>query len=142
MTFVGPCPLEEVLGRGAQAEALLAPSVTVVVGVKGGTPWSLMEAMALGTPVCATRHSGIPELVSHCETGLLSDERDVEGFYANILSLVQTPQTAATMARAARGKVESEFNEDRQHARLIYRCEMLMAVPQDAAIKMSIPVVK
>ncbi|WP_299599923.1 glycosyltransferase [uncultured Tateyamaria sp.] len=142
VSFVGALPHEEVLQRMSKADALLAPSVTAADGDQEGIPVTLMEAMALGTPVCTTRHSGIPELVSHGDTGFLSDERDVEGLYANILSLVQNPQMAATMARAARGKIESKFNEDRQNARLIGRCEMLTAVPQDAAIKMSVPVVK
>ena len=142
VSFVGARPHEEVLRRMSQADALLAPSVTAADGDQEGIPVTLMEAMAVGTPVCATRHSGIPELVSHGETGLLSDERDVEGLYANILLLVQSPQKAATMTKAARRKVESEFNEDRQNPRLIERCKMLVATPRDAAIKMSVPVAK
>lgn len=142
VSFVGPLPHEDVLQRMSQAHALLAPSVTAADGDQEGIPVTLMEGMALGTPVCATRHSGIPELVSHGETGLLSDERDVEGLYSNILSLVHNPQMAATMTKAARRKIESEFNEDRQNTRLLERCEALMAMPRDAAIKMSVPVTR
>ncbi|KIC48265.1 glycosyltransferase [Tateyamaria sp. ANG-S1] len=125
ISFIGQLSHDEVLLRMSKADALVAPSVTADDGDQEGIPVTLMEAMALGTPVCATRHSGIPELVSHGETGLLSDEKDVDGLCANILSLVQAPQNVATMTRTARQKVENEFNEDRQNARLLERCAML-----------------
>ena len=36
-----------------------------------GIPVVLMEAMARGTPVISTFHSGIPELIEHGVSGLL-----------------------------------------------------------------------
>ena len=127
VAFLGPLSHEQTLHRIAEADALLVPSVTASDGDQEGIPVTLMEAMALGTPVCTTRHSGIPELVSHRESGLLSDEHDIEGLCANILALFQDPALATQLATAARRKVENDFNEDRQNAQLLARCLALIA---------------
>ncbi|WP_227271316.1 glycosyltransferase [Roseobacter weihaiensis] len=124
--FLGALSHEETLRRISEADVLLVPSVTAADGDQEGIPVTLMEAMALGTPVCTTRHSGIPELVTHGETGVLSDEGDAAGLRDNLASLALDKDSAATLAKAARHKVERDFNEDRQNAHLLARCEMLV----------------
>jgi glycosyltransferase involved in cell wall biosynthesis len=47
-----------------------------------GTPKVLLEAMARGVPVVATRVSGVPTLVDHEMTGLLYADNDVHGLVA------------------------------------------------------------
>lgn len=120
--FLGALSHEETLNRISRADVMLVPSITAHDGDMEGIPVTLMEAMALGTPVCTTRHSGIPELVTHRETGLLSEENDAEGFRDNIVSLALDHERAVAMATAARLKIEREFNEDRQNAQLLERC--------------------
>ncbi|MGI9602565.1 MAG: glycosyltransferase [Acidimicrobiales bacterium] len=44
-----------------------------------GLPVALMEAMALGLPVVATRAGGIPQVVTHGNEALLADIDDVDG---------------------------------------------------------------
>ncbi|MEL7213959.1 MAG: glycosyltransferase [Pseudomonadota bacterium] len=127
ITFAGPLAHEDTLRQIAQADALLLPSVTASDGDQEGIPVTLMEAMALGTPVCTTRHSGIPELVTHNETGLLSDEADAATLCTNIAALAQDPDLALRLSRAARHKVEQAFNEDIQNAQLLAHCETLHA---------------
>ena len=126
ISFIGALSHEETLARIAAADALLVPSVTAEDGDQEGIPVTLMEAMALGTPVCTTRHSGIPELVTHDESGLLSDEHDAAGLCANILSLAHDDSKATALATAARHKVEDSFNEDTQNALLFERCLALV----------------
>src|SRR5258707_11809281 len=43
------------------------------------SPVGIVEAGATGLPVISTRHAGIPDVVVDGETGLLVEERDVEG---------------------------------------------------------------
>ena len=93
---------------------LLQPSVTAANGDQEGIPVALMEAMACGVPVIATRHSGIPELVIHERTGLLADERDASNLADQIRRLTTDRDVARRMTRQARLWVEQEFNLARQ----------------------------
>lgn len=127
--FLGALPHHDALARMQQADVVLAPSQTARDGDQEGIPVTLMEAMALGTPVCTTRHSGIPELVTHAKTGMLSDERDAEGLYQNLRNLLQDPDRTARLVRAAREKVEQEFNEDTQNVAFLTRCAEIAAQP-------------
>ncbi|NVO57340.1 glycosyltransferase [Rhodobacteraceae bacterium B1Z28] len=126
ITFLGALPHQNVLRRMTDADVMLVPSCTADDGDQEGIPVTLMEAMALGTLVCTTRHSGIPELVEHGETGLLSDERDAEGLYRNILFLAQDSDWATILADAARHKILSDFNEDRQNLQFLERCHAIL----------------
>lgn len=123
--FLGALSHQDALNRMSQADILLVPSVTASDGDQEGIPVALMEAMALGVSVCATRHSGIPELVTHMETGLLSEEYDAAKLYENIVLLALDNSKATAMATAARLKVEHDYNEDRQNAELLERCRRL-----------------
>lgn len=123
--FLGALTHEETLERIAGADALLAPSVTSTDGDQEGIPVTLMEAMALGTMVCTTRHSGISELVEHGVSGLLADERDVEGLCTLIARIVDTDTQA--IVTSARRKVGEGFDEYRQNAELLARCAKFAA---------------
>lgn len=127
--FIGALPHEETLDRIASADVMLVPSITARDGDQEGIPVTLMEAMALGTPVCTSRHSGIPELVTHGETGLLSEESDAKGVRDNIVSLAVDSGRARALATAARLKIERDFNEDLQNAQLLKRCQHLGEMP-------------
>lgn len=110
--FAGWCDREEVLEALGSHQILMTPSVTAEDGDMEGIPVVLMEGMATGIPVVSTRHSGIPELVRHGETGLLADERDVEGLAGHLRTLLDDPSTWEAMGRRGRQVVEEEFAVD------------------------------
>jgi colanic acid/amylovoran biosynthesis glycosyltransferase len=102
----------------------LSPSVTAQDGdTEGGAPVSLIEMMASGMPVVATRHCDIPEVVRHLENGLLADERDVTGLVEQLRWWVGNPERWPAMLECGRQHVEKEFNAQTQGERLgsIYR---------------------
>ena len=70
-TFLGALDPAAVSRHLAESKVLAAPSKTARDGDSEGLPTTILEAAALGLPVVATRHSGIPEAVVHGETGLL-----------------------------------------------------------------------
>ncbi len=71
------------------------------------TPVSVMEAMALGLPIVSTNVGGVPFLLTHNETGLLSDDNDVPSMVENIQSLLNSPALAESLSWNARQKAET-----------------------------------
>ncbi len=75
-----------------------------------GLPQMLMEAMACGVPVVSTELVGIPDLVIHERTGLLAQPNDAEGLADCLQRLLQDPELAKNLAKAAREHVSDEFD--------------------------------
>jgi glycosyltransferase involved in cell wall biosynthesis len=92
-------------GFRSDAEALLAAAdVAVLSSREEGLGSVLLEAMALGVPIAATRAGGIPELVAHGETGLLAppgDPRALGGAIATLLANAELRRGLAARARLA-----------------------------------------
>ncbi|MEX2451061.1 MAG: glycosyltransferase [Rhodospirillales bacterium] len=111
------------------ADILLAPSVTTADGDQEGIPVTLMEAMATGMLVVASRHSGIPELVEHGVSGILVPERDARGIAAAILNLVADAAHWSEMSRVARERITEAFDIDCLNLELVERFRDLIDDP-------------
>lgn len=109
----------------AAAHVFVAPSVTAMDGDEEGVPVAIMEAAAAGLPIVSTLHSGIPELVRHEESGLLSPERDVEALAANLITLMRAPERWAEMGRAGHAHVAAEYDVKRLDDRLVALAEQV-----------------
>jgi glycosyltransferase involved in cell wall biosynthesis len=59
----------------------------------------------MGLPVVAQAVAGVPEVVAHPITGLLTPSGDVEAYSAAIAQLLIYPDQRQTMADAARAQV-------------------------------------
>jgi len=66
----------------------------------------------MGVPVISTYHSGIPELIDHGISGLLTREGDIQALADSIVYLLEHPNERLAMGVAGREKVEKEFNID------------------------------
>jgi colanic acid/amylovoran biosynthesis glycosyltransferase len=117
--FLGSRPSDKVAKLMARAHVFLAPSITATDGNKEGIPVAIMEAMATGLPVVSSRHSGIPELVEDGVTGLLAEERDVNGLADHLARLIDDPGLYTRLAAAGRTRVEEEFNNQLLNERLL-----------------------
>lgn len=106
VTFPGILRPEEVANHMRNATAYVQHSVTPLLGPSAGdsegTPVAILEALMTGLPVISTRHAGIFDVVRDEETGLLNDERDVEGMSVAMLRLASTPGLAAELGATAR----------------------------------------
>jgi glycosyltransferase involved in cell wall biosynthesis len=117
--FRGQLTQDEVREVLAGADVVAAPSVPTRDGRREGIPVALMEAMASGVPVVASRISGIPELVEDGETGLLVEPRDVEGLARALEQLLRDEGLRSRLGTAGRVKVEREFNLRKSAATLM-----------------------
>ena len=100
------------------AHVFLHPSRTTGEGDREGIPNAMLEAMAAGLPVIATRHGGIPEAVTDDREGFLVSENDVPALVDGMNSLAADPARYAEMSRAARHRVLREFSAEAQAANL------------------------
>ncbi len=96
--------------QDAVAEALSQTDVFVLPSFAEGVPVVLMEAMAAGVPVIATQIAGIPELVSHWESGVLVPPGDVHALTEAIEQMLGSADQRRVMGAVGRATVEAEFN--------------------------------
>jgi glycosyltransferase involved in cell wall biosynthesis len=73
-------------------------------------PNSIMEAMAAGMPLVSTNVGGVPELVDHQRNGVLVPPDSVDAMVAALRDLIEHPDRAAMLGRAARQAIESRFS--------------------------------
>jgi len=92
-----------------EADIFLHPSEMTETEDQEGVPNSLLEAMATGLPVVATRHGGIPEAVRDGTDGILVAEKDPAALAAAIDRLLRNTTLRRKMGRAAADGVRERF---------------------------------
>jgi len=93
-------------------ELISLASVVVLPSLAESFGFVLLEAMSLGKPVVASTTGGIPEVVSHGETGLLVPPGDSLSLADSIIRVLLQPDLAAQLA--AKGKQRAQlFTFDR-----------------------------
>lgn len=90
-----------------------AADVLVLTSDYEGTPNVVLEAMASGLPVVATRVGDVPEIVRHGETGYLTDATDEASMTEALLQLVGDRSLRMEMGCRARKYVEAERSLNR-----------------------------
>lgn len=73
-------------------------------------PLAVLEAQAAGLPVVAFRDGGIPEIVEHGQTALLSRAGEVEGLAESLRKTVADPELASRMGAAGAERMKNHFN--------------------------------
>jgi len=110
--FAGALTREEVLTLFRAADAALLTSAWE------NLPHSVVEALAVGTPVVATAVGGVPEIVRDGENGLLAPAGDVDAIADAIARLAGDDALRATLAANAAGSV-AELDETRVLRRIV-----------------------
>jgi glycogen(starch) synthase len=102
--LVGPDTVTELINN---ATVVLIPSRLEGFGLVA------LEAALMARPVVATRVGGLPEIIIHGETGLLSEPEDAQALAENVEFLLSHPEQAERMGQAARARAEKEFGWSR-----------------------------
>src|SRR5205085_5695165 len=103
--FLGARPRGEVLGLMKAADAVVLSSAWE------NFPHGLVEALAMGTPVVATRVGGVPEIVEDGRNGLLVEPGNIGAFAAAIEAFL-SDRPLQDRLRAAAAPSIARFEQD------------------------------
>jgi glycosyltransferase involved in cell wall biosynthesis len=118
VSLPGNLPHGEVAALLAQADVLLAPSVTTVDGDRESGNLAVKEASATGVVPVGTWHGGLPEIIEDGATGFLVPERDPEALASRLETLLLEPDLRRRMGEAARRKMQTEYDNQARVAAL------------------------
>jgi glycosyltransferase involved in cell wall biosynthesis len=109
--FLGPLPRADVLGL------LRAVDASILTSAWENFPHGVVESLAVGTPVIASRTGGVAEIVRDGENGLLFEPGDTAGFAAAVRRFLDEPGLRERLRAAAAPSVEA-YDADVVYGRL------------------------
>ncbi len=114
--LTGPVPHRSIESYLNRMDVFVLPSLSE------GCPNTLLEAMAAGRPIVATKTGAIPEIICDGENGLLVDPGDSDQIRDAVLYLLDHPEKAEAMGRKAQIDAEAYSEErERQEWRALYQ---------------------
>jgi len=130
VSFLGELPHSELLRRLADREwdAVLLSSVETPDGEREGIPVILMESMAAGIPVVASRIGGIPELLEG-GAGLLVEQADPQALADAVQLVLDDEDVRAALFENGRRRIEESFSVESVAARLAEHFRRCAAPP-------------
>jgi glycosyltransferase involved in cell wall biosynthesis len=101
----------KLLGYRDDVPALLgAADIFCMPSLSEALPYSLLEALAAGVPVVASRVGGIPEVITHGKEGFLVPAKNVSELCMAIQQLVSNPELRKKMSSQALATVSGRFS--------------------------------
>lgn len=104
--YGGRATRQELKAFLGQATVLLLPSL------EENCPMAVLEAMAAGVPVVASRVGGVPELIAEGQTGFLCNPREAASITAAVEHVLADPAAAAAAAGQARQRARECFHPE------------------------------
>ena len=107
--------------RGDELRDLILNSLCTVLPSEWyeNCPMSILESFAYGKPVIGTTIGGIPELIDNEVNGFLVPPKEPEQLRDRLLWMSEHKTEAIEMGKAARKKVETEFNADIHYEKIM-----------------------
>ena len=120
----------KLLGARSDVPDLIAAcDVATLCSYSETTPLAIMEYMALGKPVVATRAGGIPDLIEDQVHGLLVEPEDPAALAQAIAKLLRDPGRARELGRRGRDRQRQEFSIDAVARRVETLYQELLLAP-------------
>jgi sugar transferase (PEP-CTERM/EpsH1 system associated) len=94
---------------------LSAADLFWLTSVSEGIPLTLIEALAVGLPIVATRVGGVQEVIEDGKTGLLAPRGDAAALAENVLHLVSRPALRQQMGQWGRERAQALFSDQQMH---------------------------
>lgn len=115
----GSQPQEFVLNLYRTSDAFALPCRVAEDGDRDGLPNVFMEAMSQALPCISTPVSGVPEIITDGETGLLVSPDNADALAIALETLVSTPQLREELGHRAEARVRNEFDHRAGIVRLL-----------------------
>ncbi|RJS80711.1 glycosyltransferase family 4 protein [Methanophagales archaeon] len=93
VSFVGKVPNEKV------PEYMVASDVFVLPSVSEGFPVTILEAMASGLPIVATKVGGLPEIIKDGENGFLVEPKNPKGIAQRVMLILEDDNLSGRISR-------------------------------------------
>lgn len=110
VAFAGSVPNNELPAFYRAADVFVLPSIVDSKGDTEGLGVVLLEAIAAGTPVVASRVGGIPDIVVNGKTGLLVEQKNHEELAAAIKSLFAGSELGKKLSAEAKKHVAGNYS--------------------------------
>jgi glycosyltransferase involved in cell wall biosynthesis len=98
------------IGRAELEVEFRQSSLLVLPTFEDNCPMVVLEAMAAGLPVAASRVGGIPDLIEHEVDGLMFDPHDMNAIRDAVALLVKNPHLRENIGQRARQKAMESFH--------------------------------
>lgn len=119
VSLVGAKKHNESINALNETDIFILPSCTAPNGDQEGIPVSLMEAMASSKLTISTYHSGIPELITNLESGLLVPENDVESLASTIDFAISNYDLTTSIRENGFKTVRKRFDKEKLFKELL-----------------------
>jgi glycosyltransferase involved in cell wall biosynthesis len=131
VTFCGETDNDRVMELMGQCELFVLPLRVTASGDRDGIPVVLIEAMAKGRCVVSGDLITIRELIDHGRSGFLVPTEDAGALACVLEQVAMQPATIEEMGRAARAKIESEFDTTANAKALLEAMRRAMRIAVD-----------
>lgn len=113
------------------AYAYSAADIFVIPSLSDNLPYTVLEAMACGTPVVGFKVGGIPDMVREDETGMLVAVGDTRALREALFTLLDNHSRLQTMSANCRIVAESDYAMEIQARRYIALYEQVLAANEN-----------
>ncbi|RMH53108.1 MAG: glycosyltransferase [Bacteroidetes bacterium] len=80
---------------------------------EGAGNWNVLEAMAAGVPLLTSTRAYVPEVLNAPREAILLDPYDLDGFVRHARLLLDHPERARALGRAAQARLRRDFSPER-----------------------------
>jgi len=108
----GKVPNETLDDLFARCSVFVLPSIVDSKGDTEGLGVVLLEAMMYGKPVIGSDVGGIPDVITHDQTGLLVPQKDVEALAEAVCRVLTDRALSARLGKAGQACVQDKFSWD------------------------------